>query len=265
MPVAIDHRFATPVTSARFPSNNFTKPYIPAPAEASCPAALKGPSVSLKKRLLLNTVVAVPAIWLMIFLPAGTVDYWQGWVFLAVLFGSGALTTIYFLRRDRALLERRARVAEKEPAQKVIVSLLYGLFLATVILSALDHRMHWSADIPPLAILGDALVILGSYVYFLVFRENSFAASTIQVAPDQRVISTGPYAFVRHPLYVGLLIFVTGIPLALGSYWALVLVAPVLPLIVWRLQNEESFLAKHLAGYREYQLKVRWRLIPGLL
>jgi protein-S-isoprenylcysteine O-methyltransferase Ste14 len=221
--------------------------------------------VSLEQRAVVNAIVAVPLFWLLIFLPAGTFAYWQAWVFLAILVGSGVLTSRYFWHRDRGLLERRSRFAEKEPAQKVIVSLLYGLFLATVILSALDHRMHWSADIPALAILGDALVILGSYVYFLVFRENSFAASTIQVAADQRVISTGPYAFVRHPLYVGLLIFVTGIPLALGSYWALVLVAPVLPLIVWRLQNEESFLAEHLAGYREYQHKVRWRLIPGLL
>jgi protein-S-isoprenylcysteine O-methyltransferase Ste14 len=124
--------------------------------------------------------------------------------------------------------------------------------------------MHWSADIPPLVVLGDALVILGSYAYFLVFRENSFAASTIQVAADQRVISTGPYAVVRHPLYVGLLIFVTGIPLALGSYWGLVLVAPVLPLIAWRLQNEEAFLVKNLSGYAEYRAAVRWRLIPGV-
>jgi len=220
--------------------------------------------VSLKKRLLLNTLLALPALWLLIFLPAGTVDYWQGWVFLAVLFGSGALTTLYFWRRDPALLERRARIAEKEPAQKVIVSLLYGLFLATMPLAAFDHRMHWSANIQALAILGDALVILGSSVYFLVFRENSFAASTIQVAVGQRVISTGPYAVVRHPLYVGLLIFVSGIPLALGSYWALVLVAPVVPLIVWRLQNEEAFLVKNLSGYEQYRAAVRWRLIPGV-
>jgi protein-S-isoprenylcysteine O-methyltransferase Ste14 len=220
--------------------------------------------VSLEKRLFLNAVLSVPGFWLVIFLPAGTFNYWQAWVFLAVLFASGTITSLYFWRRDRALLDRRARIAEKEPAQKVIVSLLYGLFLATIVLSAFDHRMHWSADIPPLAILGDALVILGSYVYFLVFRENSFAASTIQVAADQRVISTGPYAVVRHPLYVGLLIFVTGIPLALGSYWALVLVAPVLPLIAWRLMNEEAFLVKNLPGYAQYRAAVRWRLIPGV-
>ena len=107
------------------------------------------------------------------------------------------------------------------------------------------------------------MVVAGLYLYFLVFRENSFAGSTIEVATGQRVISTGPYAFVRHPLYVALTVFSLGCPLALGSYWAALLVVPIVALIVWRLHDEEAFLVDDLPGYSEYQKKVRWRLIPG--
>jgi protein-S-isoprenylcysteine O-methyltransferase Ste14 len=220
--------------------------------------------LSLERRLLINAIVSVPLIWLIIFLPAGTFDYWQAWVFIAIVSACGALTSAYFWRKDRTLLERRMRIAETEPAQKLIVTLLYSLLVTTVVIAARDHRMHWSSEIPLLVVLGDVLVVAGSYVYFLVFQENSFAGATIQVSAEQRVISTGPYAVVRHPLYVGLLITVIGIPLALGSYWALLLVLPMLPLIVWRLQNEEAFLAKSLPGYRRYQQTVRWRLLPGI-
>ncbi|HZV76640.1 MAG TPA: isoprenylcysteine carboxylmethyltransferase family protein [Candidatus Babeliales bacterium] len=220
--------------------------------------------MSLEKRTLLNAIVSVPLLWLLIFLPAGTARYWQGWLLITILVTIGVFTSAYFWRRDRGLLERRSRIAEKEPAQKVIVTLVYGLFLAIFVVSALDHRLRWSADIPMLVAIGDLLVVLGLCVYFVVFRENSFAASTIQVAADQRVVSSGPYAVVRHPLYVGLLIFVSGIPLALGSYWGLLLVVPIVPLTIWRLHDEEAFLVKNLPGYAQYRAKVRWRLVPGL-
>jgi protein-S-isoprenylcysteine O-methyltransferase Ste14 len=220
--------------------------------------------MGLKRRALINAIVSVPLIWLIIFLPAGTFDYWQAWVFIAIISVCGLLTSAYFWRKDRSLLERRMRFTETDRAQKLIVALIYSLLVTTIVLAARDHRMHWSSDIAWLVVLGDVLVVAGSYVYFLVFRENSFAAATIQVSADQRVISTGPYAVVRHPLYVGLLITVIGIPLALGSYWALLLLLPMLPLVVWRLQNEEAFLAKSLPGYRQYQQTLRWRLIPGL-
>lgn len=218
--------------------------------------------MSLKKRVWLNAAVSISAVCLLIFLPAGTFVYWQAWLLLAVMGVTGSVTSAYFWRRDPALLERRMRFAEKEPAQKVIVPLLYALLAIAVVLAALDRRMHWSAYLPLLAVAGDIVLVAGSYVYFIVFRENSFAGSTIQVASDQRVISTGPYAVVRHPLYDGLLLWCIGMPLALGSYWALIAVLPTFALIVLRLRNEEAFLVKHLAGYAEYRAKVRWRLIP---
>ncbi len=213
--------------------------------------------MSLKKRAWLQTAVSIPVICLLFFLPAGTFAYWQAWVLLAIMFAVGGVTSAYFWRRDPSLLERRMRIAEKEPAQKVIVTLYYSLLACIVVLSALDHRMQWSRDVPALVALGDILVIAGSYLYFIVFRENSFAGATIRVSDDQRVISTGPYAIVRHPLYDGLLLMCVGIPLGLGSYWALSLVIPIFALVVLRLTNEEAVLVRHLSGYDERTLLSR--------
>jgi protein-S-isoprenylcysteine O-methyltransferase Ste14 len=220
--------------------------------------------MTLKKRAWLQSAVSIPVVCLLMFLPAGTFDYWQAWVLLAIMAVTGSLTSAYFWRRDPKLLERRMRLAEKERPQKIIVALLYSLLAMVVVVAALDRRMHWSAALPWIAVAGDVLVVAGSYVYFVVFRENSFASATIQVAPDQKVISTGPYALVRHPLYDGLMLSCIGIPLALGSYWALLLVIPVFVLVVVRLQNEEAFLVERLPGYDEYCARVRRRLIPGL-
>lgn len=220
--------------------------------------------MSLKKRAWLQAAVSIPVVCLLIFLPAGTFAYWQAWSFLAIMAVTGSLTSAYFWRRDPKLLERRMRLAEKERPQKIIVTLLYSFLAAIVVVAALDRRMHWSVELPSIAVAGDVLVVAGSYVYFVVFRENSFASATIQVASDQKVISTGPYAFVRHPLYDGLMLSCIGIPLALGSCWALLLVLPTIVLVVFRLWNEESFLLKQLPGYDEYCAKVRWRLIPGI-
>ena len=208
--------------------------------------------------------VSVPVIWLLFFLPAGTFAYWEAWVLLAIMFAFGGVTSAYFWRRDPSLLDRRMRIAEKEPAQKLIVTLLYSLLACIVVLSPLDHRMRWSSDLPVLVALGDVLVIAGSSLYFIVFRENSFAGATIRVSDDQRVISSGPYAVVRHPLYDGLLLTCIGIPLALGSYWALLLVIPIFALVVFRLTNEEAVLIRDLPGYAEYRANVRWRLIPRI-
>lgn len=220
--------------------------------------------MSLKKRAWLQAAVSIPVIYLLFFLPAGTFAYWQAWLLLAIMFAVGQATSLYFWRRDPSLLERRMRLAEKEAPQKRIMASFYLLFACTVALSAFDHRMQWSRNLPVLVALGDALVIAGSYVYFIVFRENSFAGATISVSAEQRVISTGPYAVVRHPLYDGLLLICIGIPLALGSYWALPLLVPIFALIVLRLTNEETVLLRDLPGYADYREKVRWRLIPGI-
>ena len=115
-----------------------------------------------------------------------------------------------------------------------------------------------------MAIVGDIIVVFGFFVATLIFRENTFAAATIQIADEQRVVSTGPYAIVRHPMYAGGLVLLAGIPLALGSYWGLVVMAALIPVLIWRLLDEETFLSENLIGYNAYRSKVRWRLIPGI-
>jgi protein-S-isoprenylcysteine O-methyltransferase Ste14 len=202
-----------------------------------------------------------------IFLIAGTVRYWQAWVYLAIFFGASALTTIYITRNDPALLERRMRggpTAEKRPAQRVIMFFTVLGFVAALAVPALDHRYAWSEVPLSVVLVGDVLVVVGFYFIFLVYKENTFASATVQIVADQQVISTGPYAIVRHPMYASALLYLLGTPLALGSYWGLVPIAATLPFLIWRLFDEERLLRDQLAGYSDYQQKVRHRLLPGI-
>ena len=204
---------------------------------------------------------------LLLFAAAGTIHYWQGWTFLAVYFAASIAITLYLIERDPALLERRMRggpFAEKEPAQKVIMSIASLGFIALIVLPGIDHRLGWS-DLPPAAaVAGSVLVLLGWIGIFFVFRENSFTSSTIELAPDQRVISTGPYALVRHPMYAAALAMLLGIPIALGSWWSVLLVVAMMPAFIWRMLDEERFLARNLPGYTEYLGRVRYRLLPAV-
>ena len=200
-----------------------------------------------------------------IFLTAWTFNYWQAWTFLAVFFGSVLAITIYLMKKDPKLLERRVRggpSAEKEKSQQVIQSIAGIAFIAIFLISALDHRFGWSAVSLFIVLVGDVLVALGLLVVFLVFRENTFTSATIEIATDQKVISTGPYSLVRHPMYSGAFIMLLGVPIALGSWWGLLAVIPLILVIVARLFDEEKFLAQSLVGYPEYLNRVLYRLIP---
>ena len=198
----------------------------------------------------------------LLFLPAWTLNYWQAWLYLAVFMVSVAAIVVYLVINDPALLARRMNNAEKDQSQKVIHFLVNLVFVAAMVVPALDHRFGWSAVPTYVVLLGDGLVAVGMLLIFFVFRENTFTASTVQVAADQKVVSTGLYALVRHPMYVGGLIFVLGIPLALGSWWGLVTFIPLTLLIVWRILDEERFLVENLSGYGDYRSKVKCRLIP---
>jgi protein-S-isoprenylcysteine O-methyltransferase Ste14 len=204
---------------------------------------------------------------LLLFVPAWTISYWQAWLYLAVFLGSSAVITIYLMKNDPALLARRLSAgprAEKEKSQKIIMFLVTIAFGAMFIVSALDYRFIWS-DVPLYAVIaGDILVMLGFLIIFLVYKENSFSSATIEVDKEQRVISTGPYALVRHPMYSGGLLMLFATPPALGSWWGLLAFIPTVFLIVLRLLDEEKLLAKELDGYTDYQQKVRSRLIPGI-
>ena len=213
----------------------------------------------------LSLALLAAVMGLLLFVPAGTAHYWQGWVYLALFVGASALTTLYLLKRDRALLERRMRggpTAEKRPMQRFIMICTSIGFIALLVVPGLDRRFGWSEVPLALVVVGDALVAIGFSLIFIVYRENTFTSATIEVAENQRVVSIGPYAIVRHPMYASASLYLLGTPLALGSYWGVVPIAAMLPFLIWRLFDEEAFLVKNLPGYAEYRTRVRHRLIP---
>ncbi len=221
----------------------------------------------LKLKVFLG-VLATPLVFAVpIFLAAWTLNYWEAWVFLAVFSTATALHTIDLSLNDPELLKRRMRVgpgAERRPAQRIIMVIILMSFFLLPVVSGLDHRFGWSNVPAGLAILGDALISLAYIVFYIVFKENRFASATIEVAEGQQVSSTGLYGIVRHPMYAGALLLMIGIPLALGSYWALLVLVVAFPALHWRIVDEERCLVTDLAGYREYCSKVNYRLIPGV-
>src|SRR5262245_25232714 len=222
---------------------------------------------NLHARTLRAGVLGIIVFAALVFVPAGTLAYWQGWAFLLTFTAASTALTIYMAVYDPALLERRLRAgpaAEQETSQKIIMIFAMLGFVAIIVLSVLDRRLGWSRVSAPVSLLGDVLIAVGFLVVFFVVRENRYAASTIQIAEGQKVISTGPYSVVRHPMYAGALILLIGMPLALGSWYGLFAILLFLPVLVWRLLNEEAFLSRNLPGYAAYKVKVRARLIPGL-
>ncbi len=204
---------------------------------------------------------------LMLFVPAGTFKYWQAWVFLVVVAISAWTPTIYLLRTNPVALEARMRggpTAEARLAQKLVIGGLYLSLAAMVVVSALDHRFGWSPVPAAICLVGDVLVAVGLGVVAVVIIHNSYAAATVRVAEGQKVVSTGLYGMVRHPMYTGNVIMMIGIPLALGSYWGLVFVAPGVIALIARIRDEERLLQKELDGYREYTQRVRYRLVPSM-
>ena len=204
-------------------------------------------------------------VGLVIFVAAGSLRYWHAWIYLLLLFGLSAIITLDLMRRDPVLLERRMKAgptAERRPQQRLIMLGASVGFLALLVVPALDFRFGWSVVPLGAVVVGDALFVLGFGFIGRVYRENTFTAATIEVAQGQRVISTGPYAVVRHPMYASALLYLLGTPLALGSYWGLVAFLGMLPFLIWRLLDEERLLAMELPGYIDYQWKVRFRLVP---
>ncbi len=204
---------------------------------------------------------------LALFITAGTLHYWQAWVYLGVFFGSSILITLYLMKHDPGLLKRRMSggpAAEKQGSQAIIMFLASIAFIALLVVPALDRRFLWSSVPLWTVVAGDLLTVLCFYIAFLVFQENTFSSATIEIVEDQKVISTGPYAQVRHPMYAGALLLAIGTPLALGSYWGFLASAMLLSAGAWRMFDEEAFLTNNLPGYTDYCAKVRWRLIPGM-
>jgi protein-S-isoprenylcysteine O-methyltransferase Ste14 len=221
--------------------------------------------MSISTKALLSVLMLVVVMAAMIFLAAGTTDYWQAWVYLLIFFIASLLTTIYLIKEDPELLKRRMRggpTAEKRASQRVIMIFTSLSFLGLLIIPALDYRFRWSTVPLYIVVAGNALVAIGFYFIFLVYKENTYTSATIEVAANQKVIESGPYALVRHPMYASALFYLLGTPLALGSYWGLLPFVALVPLLIWRLLDEEKLLTRELEGYKQYQQRVRYRLVP---
>jgi protein-S-isoprenylcysteine O-methyltransferase Ste14 len=224
-------------------------------------------TIALEAKAWLALAVLAVIMALLLFIPAGTVHYREAWIYLSIFVGASGLTTLYLMKKDPALLRRRMSggpTAEKRRTQRIIMFFTSPGFIALLVVPALDHRFGWSTVPAGVVIAGNLLVALGFYLIFRVYRENTFTSATIEVAENQTVVSTGPYAVVRHPMYASASLYLFGMPLALGSYWGLLVAAAMIPFLIWRLVDEERFLSTNLPGYSEYLEKVPYRLVPFL-
>jgi protein-S-isoprenylcysteine O-methyltransferase Ste14 len=214
---------------------------------------------------LVSAALGLVAFGLMLFLPAGTFHYWQAWVFLAVFALSTWIPSVYLIRTNPAALERRMRagpLAETRTLQRIVHTVVFICFPAMLVVSALDHRFGWSSVPTMIILVGDILVAVGLGIAMLVVIQNGYAAVNVTVEAEQKVVSTGLYGLVRHPMYTGNVVLMVGVPLALGSYWGLVFVIPGLIVLVLRIRDEEELLDQELTGYREYTRQVHYRLVP---
>ena len=221
--------------------------------------------MTLNARAWLALAFLAGVLCALLFGTAGTLRYWQAWIYVAIFLGASVLTTLYLMKRDPALLARRMRggpMFEREGTQRIIMRFTSLGFIALLVVSALDHRFGWST-VPLWAVaLGNVLVAVGFYFIFVVYRENTFTGATVEVETGQKVVDTGPYAVVRHPMYASGALYMFGTPLALGSYWGFMAIAATLPFLLWRLLDEERILTRDLPGYADYRRRVRHRLVP---
>ena len=227
---------------------------------AAKPVDLKG----VRTRAYLAFGSAVLALGAIFFAPAGTFDYWQAWAYLGVVLIPMLFVMAYMLRRSPELLARRLQMRERERTQQGVIRFGILFLVAAFLVPGFDRRYGWSQMPWWVAVAADALVLAGYAMISRVFRENAYTSRTVRVEQGQQVVSTGPYAVVRHPMYVGVLIFYLASPIALGSWWALLPAAAIVPILVVRILNEEEVLERDLPGYKEYKQKTRYRLLPGI-
>jgi len=231
-------------------------------SEQGTPSDLDGKS--FRKMVFTRFALAFIALGFMFFLPAWTFNYWQAWVYMLILFIPMSVLIRYLYKHDPALLERRMRMKERQKTQKLIIALSFLFFLPAFVIPGFDVRLGWSNVPFMVVVIADIVVILGYLMFALVLKTNSYASRVVEVEKGQKVITTGPYAMVRHPMYLASLILYGFSPLALGSYWAMIPVVLLVPLIVARIKGEEKELLENLEGYKEYVMKTKYRLVPGV-
>jgi protein-S-isoprenylcysteine O-methyltransferase Ste14 len=213
---------------------------------------------------IMRLVIGIPMIGAMFFLPAGTLNYWQAWAWLATLFIPMGISLVYLYKIDPKLLERRTRTNETRPEQRRIIMASAIYLLIIFLLPGFDVRYGWSNVPAWLCLAADGIVLASYILYMLVLKTNTFASRVVEVEQGQQVISSGPYAVVRHPMYLAMILMMTATPLALGSYWAMLPSILFVLLLAARAKNEEELLQKELKGYTEYMQKTRYRLFPGI-
>lgn len=219
---------------------------------------------AIKKSAIIRMILAFLIMGLAFFPTAGTIRFWEAWAYMATLLVPMLIFGIRMFRRDPKFLERRLKTREKRKEQKLIMKLAIFPFILIYLIPGLDRRFGWS-DVPVYMVVAGLILSLGGYLMILyVFRVNTYASRVVEVAAEQKVITTGPYSRVRHPMYTAAIILYGVTPLALGSYWALIPAVLILPVFAFRLIDEENELMEHLHGYREYTEKVKNRLIPGI-
>jgi protein-S-isoprenylcysteine O-methyltransferase Ste14 len=223
-----------------------------------------GAAKDLKKRIFIKFSLFPLSIGLLILLPSGTLKFWYVYTYMIIIVIPMTFALIYFFKRNPKFLERRIRKKEKEKPQKYVVWFSTIGFVLGFLTPGFDFRFGWSNVPIAVIIIAHVLVLSGYLVIFLVFKENSYASNIIEVNEHQIVISTGPYKFIRHPMYFGFLLMFLSTPIALASYWAVIpfLILPVS--IILRIINEEKVLSENLQGYKEYCRKTRYRLIPRI-
>jgi protein-S-isoprenylcysteine O-methyltransferase Ste14 len=219
---------------------------------------------NLLKGLLSRVFIFVVCSTAVLFIPAGTFAYWQAWAYLAILILPALIAVRYLYIHEPDLLRRRMQYREKREKQKLFVLISYPFFILSFILPGLDHRFGWSSVPAAIVLLAYGMVLAGYYLFILVARENRYASRIIEVEEGQKVIQSGPYGVIRHPLYLSTLIIYSFSPLGLGSWWAVLPALFIYPTIIFRILDEEKLLRKELAGYEEYCQRVRYRLIPGI-
>jgi len=219
----------------------------------------------MMKKKILGILMLYPLfICVFLFLPSGSFKFWEAWMYSITLFIPMLTTVLYLVHKDPALLERRMKIKEKEEKQKMITRLFWLPFILGFLIPGFDDRFNWSDVSPALVIIGNLMVFFAYFWIFFVFRENTYTSRIIEVEKEQKVISTGPYSIVRHPMYSGMIVMFLFTPLALGSWWAFIAFAFIPLVLVFRIFDEERVLIKELPGYKEYCQKIRYRLIPSI-
>jgi protein-S-isoprenylcysteine O-methyltransferase Ste14 len=217
---------------------------------------------SLIKKIITRFSLVPIVLLLLILIPAGTLIYWQVYLYITILVIHMIFVLFYFLKNDPLFLERRTKAKEKEKEQIIIQIVFSFIFLSGFVIPGFDKRFGWS-DVPIyIVIIADIVILLGYLLIFFVFKQNSYASRIVEVEKNQKVISTGLYGFVRHPMYIGVIVMFVPTPIALGSYWGLIPMTTIPIALVFRIINEEKVLSKDLPGYKDYCQKTRYRLIP---